>query len=707
MTGGALGMRLRHGGLALTLLGMLAWCPGCGGAPSRGADHEVRAGGEVFELTVLEDLSRARDVFRSAQAVYSSTDRGLYVYPNSGPPRATRLGLSAGLPSEDVLAARLLPDDTLVVLTARGLVAVAMRAGVAAPDVPPAPLGVLYDIEIYDGLLHACGERGLARLERMAPDGWRTLSELPGGALSCRELVPGRGDTLFVLGEASVAQLDGDVLREHRAPAFPPGRPRALAEGAGGELYVLLEVSGGGRLARFHGDAWWSYSWTAIGAEASVVGLVAQSGVPLLVTSEAVLALGDSARGARRLTPTDQHSGRPLLFRVTPSLPRATASLSVSAEHARTPLLSSAAGPAPAESVQAPPLFARALPEVGSHYEAAFTSGAFVYLAQRGRGLVEVGETRRPLSATDFRDLRPLTLAVDARGGTWLRSDDGTLVRVEDGVARVYPHGRASALLESHDSSGAPQASDVWAALASGDGSVVLASPAPSGWVEQARLPAAQGVTDVRLGVRTSDGHVWLFAHGTQEAWSRGVGLAHRDPAGAWTFVDVPLEARGALEAVTHLTVRADVAFVAGPSGLARVPSAGGAETLFSGPVSDVDRSGELLAFLVDGNLFQLRLDAASGTHPRPVALEEEASEAVRSVNPAGLAMLRSEVLVAGEAGLVRGRLLPDAPSELVNAEWEALRGSPTPLSGHDVDAGGNGGWVARRDGAVFVITPR
>jgi hypothetical protein len=55
----------------------------------------------------------------------------------------------------------------------------------------------------------------------------------------------------------------------------------------------------------------------------------------------------------------------------------------------------------------------------------------------------------------------------------------------------------------------------------------------------------------------------------------------------------------------------------------------------------------------------------------------------------------------------VRGRLLPDAPSELVNAEWEALRGSPTPLSGHDVDAGGNGGWVARRDGAVFVITPR
>jgi hypothetical protein len=132
-----------------------------------------------------------------------------------------------------VLAARLLPDDTLVVLTARGLVAVATRAGVVgARACPPAPLGVLYDIEVYDGLLHACGE-----LRPRAPraHGGRRLAHAeraPGRALSCRELVPGGDDTLFVLGESSVAQLDGDVLREHRAPAFPPGRPRALAEGA-------------------------------------------------------------------------------------------------------------------------------------------------------------------------------------------------------------------------------------------------------------------------------------------------------------------------------------------------------------------------------------------------------------------------------------------------------------------------------------------
>jgi hypothetical protein len=65
----------------------------------------------------------------------------------------------------------------------------------------------------------------------VAAGGWRTLSELPGEPLACHALQLGRDDTLFVLGESSIAQLEGDVLREHRAPAFPPGRPRALAEG--------------------------------------------------------------------------------------------------------------------------------------------------------------------------------------------------------------------------------------------------------------------------------------------------------------------------------------------------------------------------------------------------------------------------------------------------------------------------------------------
>jgi hypothetical protein len=282
----AVGRRPERTGLTLALLSALVLVPACRSAPSASTLREVRAGDDAFELTVLEDLSRAHDVFRSAQAVYSSTDRGLYVYPVSGPPRPTRLGLSAGLPSEDVLAARLLPDDTLVVLTARGLGAVATRAGVSAPELPAPPLGALYDIEVYDGLLYACGELGLGRLERVAAGGWRTLSELPGEPLACHALQLGRDDTLFVLGESSVAQLEGDVLREHRAPAFPPGRPRALAEGQNGDLYVLLEREAGGQLARFHAGAWWSYSWSAVSRGALVVGLIAQAGVPLLVTSD-------------------------------------------------------------------------------------------------------------------------------------------------------------------------------------------------------------------------------------------------------------------------------------------------------------------------------------------------------------------------------------------------------------------------------------
>ena len=47
----------------------------------------------------------------------------------------------------------------------------------SAPELPAPPLGVLYDIEVYDGLLYACGELGLGRLERVAAGGWRTLSQ--------------------------------------------------------------------------------------------------------------------------------------------------------------------------------------------------------------------------------------------------------------------------------------------------------------------------------------------------------------------------------------------------------------------------------------------------------------------------------------------------------------------------------------------------
>jgi hypothetical protein len=90
LTGGALGGASVAHGLDARAARALACCPAAAARRARAPLREVRAGGDAFELTVLEDLSRARDVFRSAQAVYSSTDRGLYVYPNSGPPRPAR-----------------------------------------------------------------------------------------------------------------------------------------------------------------------------------------------------------------------------------------------------------------------------------------------------------------------------------------------------------------------------------------------------------------------------------------------------------------------------------------------------------------------------------------------------------------------------------------------------------------------------------------
>jgi hypothetical protein len=354
----------------------------------------------------------------------------------------------------------------------------------------------------------------------------------------------------------------------------------------------------------------------------------------------------------------------------------------------------------------APTLYAHALPQVGVAYEAALAAGDWVYLAQPGRGLLEVGEARRALNAGDFRGRRSLTLAVDAHQGTWLRADDGTLVRVERGVARVYPHGRTSALLESVDEEGAPLAGDPWVVLQSPGGEVWLASPTPHGWVEQARMPDAQDIVSVRFGARTSHGHVWLLANGGRAEWSRGYGLAHRDPSGAWSYVDVPLEPRGALDAVTQLVPYADMAIAAGPQGLARVTAQGPAERLFRGPVSDVERIGRTLLFLADGNLFELPLDpSVTGSQAHAVVLGEDASDVVRRTNAFGLARTATHLLLAGDGGLALGMLSEPTPSELSDASWDALVGGGNDVQAHDVEAGARGTWVARRDGAVLVLT--
>ena len=102
-----------------------------------------------------------------------------------------------------------------------------------------------------------------------------------------------------------------------------------------------------------------------------------------------------------------------------------------------------------------------------------FSDGRFgVFYAARERATA-VAETKHHhgnfMAATrqpaTHLPMRLYHVAIDARGGTWLRADDGTLVRVEDGLARVYPHGRASALLESTNADGQARASDVWVAL--------------------------------------------------------------------------------------------------------------------------------------------------------------------------------------------------------------------------------------------------
>lgn len=692
----------------LTLLTPLALgAVGCGRADVR-EPRRATLGAQEVHVTVLDDLSRARDVFRDAREVYSSTDRGLYVYPVSGPPRPTRLGVSAGLPSDDVLAARRLPDGTLAVLSARGLVGIDTDAVNGAPtrEIPAPPLGELTDIEVHDDSLYACGAHGVARLATPSWE-WDALSDVPPADTPCAALVPGRDDTLWVLGETTITQWVGDELREHRPPAFPRGRPRALGEDEAGHVYVLLERDDRALLARYDGAAWWTYALRDLltGDDERVVGLVAQAGVPLLLTDGAAYAVSARARGATELPAVEEHRGRPLRYRATPRAPRGTAPPSVSARHPRSTALEPAtSGSEPIEA--APRLFARRLPSPGGVVEAGFVTHGVVYLALRGQGLLEVSETRRPLSAGDFRELRPLALAIDARGGTWLRADDGSLVRLEGDVARTFPHGRVSALLESQDASGAAWAAEPWAALMDARGEALLVSPTPAGWVERARLSADAALSDVRLGVRTQGDHLWLFAHGTRAEWSRGSGLVYRGPTGAWVFVDVPLEPRGALEAVTHLVIADAVAYVAGPAGLARVEASGAAEVLYAEPVTDLERRGGRVLFVSHGNLYGLDAGDPSGTRPRVLRFEEQGAEALHRVSATGLALGEMAACVVGEGGLACVRLGDDEAQPPPMRPWDLLSGAVT-LHAHDVEPMQPGAWLARREGALFLVTPR
>ncbi|MBK8593638.1 MAG: hypothetical protein IPN77_31915, partial [Sandaracinaceae bacterium] len=66
-----------------------------------------------------------------------------------------------------------------------------------------------------------------------------------------------------------------------------------------------------------------------------------------------------------------------------------------------------------------------------------------------------------------------------------------------------------------------------------------------------------------------------------------------------------------------------------------------------------------------------------------------------------------THALITGEGGLVLGTLAAETPGELAGGAWEALLGSAAGLLAHDVDVGAQGTWVARRDGAVLLFTPR
>ena len=112
-----------------------------------------------------------------------------------------------------------------------------------------------------------------------------------------------------------------------------------------------------------------------------------------------------------------------------------------------------------------------------------------------------------------------------------------------------------------------------------------MSAMSDEGWREVTRIPASQGIIDVRAGVRDEAGAIWLVVvaeRPDEPGWEHGFGLAHRpaptsateDPG--WRFFPTPLTPTGPVDPITTLAAVGSRCFVGGASGLAAIDASEG-----------------------------------------------------------------------------------------------------------------------------------
>jgi len=416
-------LSIRRASVSLVAL-LLACGPQAAAGP---AYPHVNLAGGVRRVRTLTDLEEVRDVAVGVEQTYVATDDGLFVFPADGVAAPTRLGRAEGLPSEDVQAVALEPDGAALVATAGGLVSVRGTTATAVAGVPPSAR--VTDLVVQpDGRAWLCSLSGLVRRDAGA---WARF----GDPFQCTTLAPTPEGQLWVGTTGGILFIDGDVVREHPVGGgLPENYVRSIAPVLPGQILALLQGPQRAQLGFWDGTSWYGYVLPEV--DEPLAGLVMREGLDAtLVTRDRAFSIAPTGVGLA-FRPIHAQTGNVRSFRAattTDATPPAEVDVA-RALRPSVPFMNGQGNPA-----RAPSLVAVPVPVVlPSGMYRTSQSGPHALLAVGNGGLVELGrrEVTRTLRTRTLVPAEDLQLAIETRGGIWVRSRDGDIAKWVDGRLR-------------------------------------------------------------------------------------------------------------------------------------------------------------------------------------------------------------------------------------------------------------------------------
>lgn len=428
-------IRVLYSAIVLSFAGSLVGCATTTLDVGSGTVPHVRpgVGAGSWSVRTLTDLEEVYGVSAGPDHVYVATDRGLLVYPTTGEPTPRRLTTADNLPSNVVRAVTTRTGGVTTVATDRGLVEVD-GASVVNPVVAPAPVGTYRALHAADdGTLWACGAAGVARRSQGG------TFERFGEPAACTGLTGTPEGHLWVGTTRGLWYVEGDIIREHaEGQGLPAGYVRDVVPQGNGKAFALVQGPTDSYLAHFDGGRWYAYTIDAFDRRA--VGLGRRGADLVLVTPGHAFTVSSAGAPGVALTPlsrSDAYAVRSYRARIT-----APANAPTPREEADVWRGAQRLSPVPPNhpTVDAPGFAIAPLASTATGVYRTFRAGGKLYLADRNRGVLEVGTTgdTRELRSRDLVHETDLQVVTDERGITWVMSAEGDLARFDGEVlARV------------------------------------------------------------------------------------------------------------------------------------------------------------------------------------------------------------------------------------------------------------------------------